>query len=156
MIEKHFTATVYILHEKSVLLLYHQKLNKWLPPGGHLEPNELPSDGARREALEETGLEVEFFHQENIWISRPNANSFARPYLCLLEEIPEYRGIPAHQHMDFVYAAKPKFTHATIRTDEAHPIKWFTLGEVENLSSEIEIFEETKETIRHLFQTFFV
>jgi ADP-ribose pyrophosphatase YjhB (NUDIX family) len=32
-----------------VLLVYHRKLAMWLPPGGHVEPNELPDDAAVRE-----------------------------------------------------------------------------------------------------------
>jgi 8-oxo-dGTP pyrophosphatase MutT (NUDIX family) len=39
-------------------MLKHKKLGKWLPPGGHIEPNELPDDAACREVLEETGLKV--------------------------------------------------------------------------------------------------
>lgn len=154
MLEKHFTATIYILYEEKVLLLFHKKLQKWLPPGGHLEANELPCDGAKREAYEETGLEVELITQENIWIQRPNAQSFERPYLCLLEEIPPHKETPAHQHMDFVYIARPKHTPPILQTDEDHLIRWFSLGEMENLESEVVIFEETKETIRHLFQAF--
>ncbi len=39
-----------------VLLHRHKRLGIWLQPGGHLDPGELPSDGAVRETLEETGL----------------------------------------------------------------------------------------------------
>jgi hypothetical protein len=49
---------------------------------------------------EETGLEIEIIMQENIWIERWNANSFPRPYLCLLEEIPARPDQPTHQHVD--------------------------------------------------------
>ena len=61
---RQFTATVYILHEFKVLLIFHRKLFKWLPPGGHVDENELPSDTAIREAREETGLEIELVSQE--------------------------------------------------------------------------------------------
>jgi ADP-ribose pyrophosphatase YjhB (NUDIX family) len=52
--KKQYTATVFILQDDKVLLIYHKKLKKWLPPGGHLEEGELPSAGAIREAKEET------------------------------------------------------------------------------------------------------
>ena len=154
MLEKQFTATIYIIHNHQILLLFHKKLQKWLPPGGHLDPNELPCECAKREALEETGLEVEFITQENIWISQHNAKSFERPYLCLLEEIPAYKGVPAHQHIDFVYLGKPAASDPKISTQEEHPIRWFTLEDIEKLESELEIYEETKEMARHLFQAF--
>src|SRR6185437_245535 len=87
-LERHFTATAYILENGRALLLKHPKLGKWLPPGGHVEPNETPPECAKREAREETGLRVELIPQENLWLNYSNAASFERPYLCLLENIP--------------------------------------------------------------------
>jgi len=69
----------------------HPKLKKWLPPGGHVEENESPPEAATREVKEETGLEITFIKQENIWIEKWNAKSFERPFLCLTEEIPPLR-----------------------------------------------------------------
>src|SRR5688572_11893005 len=105
--ERQFTASVYILDQDRVLLIYHRKLQKWLQPGGHIDPNEIPSEAAIREALEETGLEVEIIPQENVWVNHWNAKSFERPFLCQLQEIPEHKGQPAHQHVDFQYLARP-------------------------------------------------
>ncbi len=105
--ERQFTATVYIFHEKKVLLHKHEKLGKWLPPGGHIEANETPPEAARREVFEETGLEITFLEQENLKISAYNGVSFERPFLCLLENIPAHNDQPAHQHMDFIYLATP-------------------------------------------------
>lgn len=142
--DREFTATVYIIENEHVLLIFHKKLAKWLPPGGHMEANETPPETARREVLEETGLEIEFITQENVWIDRWNAKSIERPYLCLLEEIPQYRDRPAHQHIDFVYVGRPT---GGIKHDDA---KWFTLEDVEAMEGDEDIFEETRHTIRHL------
>lgn len=150
---KEFTATAYILHDHKVLLLYHRKMQKWLPPGGHMEPNETPPEAVRREVLEETGLEIEFLTQENIWLNHWNANSFERPYFCLLEEIPAYGDMPAHQHMDMIYVAKPLNLSHKLETDEL--VQWFNLEELEILKPDIEIFNETKNAIRHLLHSFF-
>lgn len=46
--------------EPRLLLIKHARLAKWLPPGGELEPGETPLEAARRELLEETGLEGTF------------------------------------------------------------------------------------------------
>lgn len=145
--KRHFTATVYLLKGDQVLLLFHPKLKKWLPPGGHIEANESPPMAAQREVLEETGLEFIFIHQENIWIDRWNAKSFERPYLCLMEEIPEHNGVPAHQHMDFIYLGKPIGNKGPVSDG---PICWFTLEEIEALKDDKEIFVETKEVLRTL------
>ncbi len=144
---RQFTATAYIIQEGRVLLLLHPKFSRWLPPGGHLEENETPVEAMHREVMEETGLEVEIIEQENIKVDFWNAKSILRPYLCLLEEFPAYKDKPAHQHIDFIYLTKPK-TENPLPND----VKWFTLEEVESLSFE-EIFEETKQTIRHLLCT---
>ncbi|MCB1110842.1 MAG: NUDIX domain-containing protein [Chlamydiia bacterium] len=142
--ERHFTTSVYIIHEQQVLLLLHPKLKKWLPPGGHIEANESPPEAARREVKEETGLEIAWIKQENIWIQRWNAVSFERPYLCLIEEIPEYKNTPAHQHLDFIYLAEPVGDPTPLSCD---PIRYFSLSEVDALESDVDIFAETQEVI---------
>src|SRR5579864_698838 len=142
--EKHFTATAYIIDQGKVLLLMHPKLKKWLPPGGHIEENETPPECAKREAQEETGLEIELIEQENLWLNFWNASSIERPYLCLLENIPAHGDKPAHQHIDMIYLAKP------LRGTLMEGVRWFSLEEVEKLTDEEEIFAETKTTIRHL------
>ena len=143
-IHKHFTATAYILSENKILLLPHPKLKKWLPPGGHVEPDETPSECAKRETLEETGLEIEIIPQENIWIEASNATSLERPYMCLLENIPPFGDMPFHQHIDFIYVARP------LKGELLPDVRWFSLEELDLLIEEEEIFLETKKTIRHL------
>ena len=147
---KHFTVTAYILENKKTLLIYHKKLEKWLPPGGHLEENETPPEGARREVHEETGLEVEFIKQENIWLDYWNAKSFERPYLCLLENIPAHGSQPAHQHIDLIYLARP--IGGMLREDfqKQGLLRWWTLEEVRQLKKDVEIFGETLKTLEHL------
>lgn len=141
--QRQFTATVYIFHEGKVLLHLHKKLGKWLPPGGHLEPNETPPEAARREAREETGLEIAFIEQENLKFAGPNAVSFERPFLCLLENVPAYQDQPAHQHMDLIYLARP------LELKEVQGgFRWFRYEELQ----EIELFADTAEVLRLLLK----
>jgi len=151
--QKQFTATVYILKEDKVLLLMHPKLKKWIPPGGHIEPNELPSECAKREALEETGLIVDLIKDENVWVERWNASSFERPWLCLLENIPPYGSQPAHQHIDFIYLGRPIGGTITEEHLAQTAIRWFTLEEVLSLAPDQEIFLETQQTLQKVFST---
>lgn len=147
---RQFTTSVYIIDNDRVLLIQHKKLNKWLPPGGHLESNETPPEAARREVKEETGLDICFVAQENVWVQRWNASSFERPYMCLLEEIPPFQDQPAHQHVDFVYLAKPIGGELLHNEEETHAIRWFSLEEIENMIPDDEIFEETQQVLKHL------
>jgi len=148
--KREFCATVYIIEDDKFLLIFHRKLQKWLPPGGHVDPNETPPDCAKREAFEETGLHVKLLKQENLWIEDWNANSFERPFMCLLEEIPQYGEQPAHQHMDMVYVGTP--VGGTIKRNESEieDIKWFTLDEIQRLDEGTEIYSETKNSVREI------
>jgi 8-oxo-dGTP pyrophosphatase MutT (NUDIX family) len=145
--KKEFTASVYLIENQKVLLIYHEKLQKWLPPGGHLEQDETPAEAGRREVMEETGFEIEYILQENLSLSYANATSIERPYLCLLEEIPPYQHHSAHQHIDFVYVAKPLQQLGPA----SHHLRWFTWEDLQQLIAEVDIFEETKQVIQHLF-----
>jgi 8-oxo-dGTP pyrophosphatase MutT (NUDIX family) len=51
-------SSVYCVHRKRVLLIFHKKLQVWLPPGGHVEPNETSAQAAHREFEEECGVPV--------------------------------------------------------------------------------------------------
>lgn len=149
--EKQFTASVYIIEENKALLLFHPKLKKWLPPGGHVETNELPTECAKREAFEETGLTVELIKDEHLWVSRWSAESFERPWLCLLENIPPHGNQEAHQHIDFVYLGRPIGGSITEEHHAQHPIRWFSLEEILSLQPDQEIFVETQQTLQTIF-----
>ncbi|MFT3855680.1 MAG: NUDIX domain-containing protein [Ilumatobacteraceae bacterium] len=45
---------------RQILLVNHRDAQRWLPTGGHVEPDEHPADTASRELLEELGLSPEF------------------------------------------------------------------------------------------------
>ncbi|NDD57698.1 MAG: NUDIX domain-containing protein [Chlamydiae bacterium] len=152
--EKHFTATAYILKEGKTLLVFHKKLQKWLPPGGHVEVDELPNECAIREAKEETGLDVKILPQENLWLHFANASSFERPYLCLLEEIPAFGNTLAHKHIDMIYITTPCAGKEDEILLSEGKIRWFNQEELSHLKPEIEIYTETLTTLVHLFEQF--
>ncbi len=126
--ERHHTATAYVVAGGRTLLLWHQKLRMWLPPGGHLEPNEDPVQGAMREALEESGLPVEVIAPADLLaVHRPLV--LAPPAVILIEDIVR-DDQPFHQHIDHVY-----FTVALADVDFGAPIphgehRWFSREEL--------------------------
>jgi 8-oxo-dGTP pyrophosphatase MutT (NUDIX family) len=97
---RHFTVAVFVVFEGKVLLHRHRKLGMWLPPGGHIERDELPDDAAVREVLEETGVEVELVGERREDVTDPV--QLHRPAGVQLENIG-----PGHQHIDLIYFAKP-------------------------------------------------
>ncbi|MDQ3910454.1 MAG: NUDIX domain-containing protein [Actinomycetota bacterium] len=97
---RHFTVAVFAAWEGKVLLHRHRKLNMWLPPGGHIEQDELPDEAAVREVFEETGLWVDLVGERREDVSDPI--QLHRPAGVQLENIG-----PGHQHIDLIYFAKP-------------------------------------------------
>lgn len=149
--QRQFVATVYIFAEQRVLLIYHRKLQKWLGAGGHLDANELPSEAAIREAIEETGIEVELLSDEHVWVECWNAKSIPRPYLCLLEEIPSFGDQPAHQHIDNIYIGRAIGGEEKINHRETDGLRWFSWEEIQGLKEDQEIFVETKSVLKSIF-----
>lgn len=148
--EKHFTASVYILDKECALFIFHPKFQKWLPPGGHVEPNESPADAAKREVLEETGLTIEWLRDERAWIETENARSFERPFACLAEDVPAKDASPSHQHLDFIYVAKPLSARPPL---EIHRVKWLPFDMILSPSSTIATFPDTKEMLRAILSS---
>jgi 8-oxo-dGTP pyrophosphatase MutT (NUDIX family) len=122
--ERHHTATAYVVSAGRTLLLWHSKLAMWLPPGGHLERNEDPVQGALREALEESGLEVQVIPPADL-LECSGPAILPPPAVILVEDIVR-ADQPFHQHIDHVY-----FTAATNAVDFGAPIphgahRWVT------------------------------
>lgn len=102
-VSRDFTVAVFVLHLDHVILHRHPKLGIWLPPGGHIEPNELPDEAAIREVAEESGLEIELVGERGIGIDYPGQPvQLVRPEGIQLEFIG-----PGHQHIDLIYFARP-------------------------------------------------
>jgi 8-oxo-dGTP pyrophosphatase MutT (NUDIX family) len=97
---RHFTVAVFVVSRGAVLLHRHRKLGMWLPPGGHIERDELPDDAAVREVYEETGIEVELVGERRDDVEDPV--QLHRPAGVQLENIG-----PGHQHIDLIYFARP-------------------------------------------------
>lgn len=52
-----------------ILLVDHKKAERWIPPGGHVEPDEDPQETVKREAQEELGIEVDFFSNAPLFLT---------------------------------------------------------------------------------------
>lgn len=142
--EKQWTATLVLIEEGEVLLVYHQKLRKWVPPGGHVEPNEFIQEAALRETKEEVGLDAEILSDEHLFVDQPNAKSMARPFLIQLEEIPPYQDQPAHQHVDAIFVGRVIGDPTPRGSEDA---RWWAIDELEDLLEHELLFQETYDVI---------
>ena len=98
---RHFTATAFVVNDASIALHWHRKVKAWLPPGGHIEPNEDPVQAVLREALEETGLECEVVPTGDR-LSLEYPTQVDAPYTIMIEDIHDpVQGF--HCHIDMIY-----------------------------------------------------
>ncbi len=117
---RHFVATAFVVYEDAVLLHWHRKIQAWLPPGGHLEPNEDPVQAALRETLEETGIEVDILPTTSA-LPIDDPVQLAPPFTIQVEDIPD-DGEGEHQHIDFIYFTVPKSEPFSVPSGW----RWFT------------------------------
>lgn len=133
-----FTVATFVVHAGRVLLLFHRRLGKWLPPGGHIEADELPDEAAVREVWEEAGIAIELVGERALAIDSPR--QLVRPQGIQLEPI-----APGHEHIDLVYFARPAGeTRLAPNEQESVHIGWFGPGELAALplTDEIRLWVE--------------
>lgn len=116
----HVTCTSVVLSPDrgSVLLIWHKKLERWLLPGGHVEPE----DGtvwaaARREVDEETGVKLD----DRVVAALVNVD---------VHGIPARGADPYHLHHDLIFG----FVAADLavrESEETPQVRWCLAGELE-------------------------
>ncbi len=116
----HVTASAVVARPdgSAFLLVHHRRLDRWLQPGGHVEPDdESTLATALREAREETGIA-----------------SFETPldervFDLDVHPIPALRDRPAHIHYDLRYLATTLSDSAPSASDEVFGARWFALAD---------------------------
>lgn len=123
---RHFVTTVFVVHGNKIALHDHKKLDIYLPPGGHIDRDELPQVAAHREVYEETGLKVTLHPGDQELPSTEFSQPISYPNHLLLDDISYLEnGMPAHQHINLVYFAEADTAEITPQGDhEVSPSDW--------------------------------
>jgi 8-oxo-dGTP pyrophosphatase MutT (NUDIX family) len=109
----HFTASGFVLAPdgQSVLLILHRKLNRWLQPGGHVDPQDADLFAAAcREVREEVGIDRADLEWPGI-------------FDVDIHPIPARKAEPAHEHFDVRFLLRAQTT-AIDANDESHDAEW--------------------------------
>ena len=124
---RHFVATVYVVHDGATALHHHDKLDMWLPPGGHIDRDELPHEAAVREVREELGLDPDLIAPQES-IASETVESVPKPQHFLLEDINVCADGVGHQHVDFVFygAVESRDIAPAAGEQPATDWEWFT------------------------------
>jgi 8-oxo-dGTP pyrophosphatase MutT (NUDIX family) len=116
----HITCTGLVLSpaRDRILLVLHRRLQRWLLPGGHVEPDDpLIGDAGRREVVEETGA-----------ILRADS----APLLAGVDVhgIPPRRDEPFHLHHDLIFRFQA-VSETFRRSAEVREVAWCSVAEFE-------------------------
>jgi len=109
----HITCTALVLHpnRRRFLLMHHHRHRRWLLPGGHVEASDATlADAARREAIEETYVNIE-------------PGGPARLAGMDVHAIPARKGEPFHLHHDLIFVFEAN-SEEFVPTEEAPQVAW--------------------------------
>lgn len=119
----HLTASAFVTNGDGVLLIHHDRLGRWLQPGGHVEPDDADLEAAaRREVEEETtlaGLESMGLLDVDV------------------HEIPAAKGEPTHLHLDVRWAFRSDGNPAA--GDGVSAARWARLDELAGLGADASV-----------------
>lgn len=117
----HITGSAFILNDDldEALLILHKKYNKWVAPGGHVDPNENAQIASSREAGEEVGL-------TSLKLLKPEI--FDIDIHRIPAAIKNGKEEPEHWHFDVRYLYKAdKGCKIDINLDETNGYNWNNL-----------------------------
>jgi len=118
-------VTGFIFNESNeILLIHHNKLNLWLPVGGHIEQNETPDEALLREIKEETNLDVEIVGKTDIPLEGNVKANLARPFHVNVHSVGD------HDHCSLFYVCKKKEGSGLKINKELESFKWVPKGEL--------------------------
>ncbi|WP_250032375.1 NUDIX hydrolase [Paractinoplanes maris] len=135
MMVRHFTASAIVVQEdlKRVLLVHHNKIGKWLYPGGHVEPNQTPAETAIREVEEETGIRTRVLADTRS--HHPSVTRHPMPFAIIEVTADDRDGLGLHHHIDFVYVLRAVSTDIRIELDEVGLARWVPIDEISRLDT---------------------
>ena len=112
-----FVVTAFIVHVGKVLLIFHNRLQMWLPVGGHIDPGEDPEQALFREIGEETGLgrdDLQLLSAKPEMADTERTKFLPAPNFLDIHKISQ-----SHRHISMVYMVKAK-TDAVRLADDGH------------------------------------
>jgi 8-oxo-dGTP pyrophosphatase MutT (NUDIX family) len=115
----HVTASGIVVGVRGVVLHKHRRLQRWMQPGGHVDPGETPEQAVIRECTEETGLTV---------VHPPGGPR--------LVHVDVHEAAQDHIHLDLRYLVVAPDEDPSPPPQESQEVAWFTWEEAEDMADE--------------------
>lgn len=132
----HLVASAWIVNtaRTHALLLYHEKIGKWVQPGGHIEEEDFDIESAaRREVMEETGL--------------TDLKLCAPLFDIDVHVIPARGEEPAHSHYDIrVLFEVADSVAATYVHPNGEVVRFVALDDIRDLTTEESVLRMKRKT----------
>lgn len=120
-----FVVTVFPVHQGRVAFLFDALSGVLAAPSGHIRPEELPGQAARRIVLAQAGLPVELIGSATPdWVPA----FLPTPAGLMIESV-----TPTHEHICLVYFARPAAVFRPRLSQEMPHLRWFSADEVKSL-----------------------
>ena len=136
-VSRQYCASSYVIdfQNRKTLLMYNQKLKKWLQPGGHIEGLETPMEACIREAKEETGIDIKIIGPELVDEVQPVA---VERYVNSVGDM-----------IDIQYLSIP--LNREISSSENHSVSWM---DIDLLMEREDVDSEIKQKVHSLFRQY--
>ena len=118
--ELQIVVAAFIFNADKVLLIHHNKLNLWLPVGGHIDENETPDAAVLREAREEVGMDVEIIQTDDTPFCGNMKEKLCVPFHVSVHSVGD------HDHCCLNYVCKVKNAEVKAKSHELKNFQWFT------------------------------
>ena len=130
----HLTASAFVTDGEGVLVIHHDRLGRWLQPGGHVEPEDIGlMEAAMREVEEETMLR----ELEPIGLLDVDVH-----------EIPAAKGEPAHLHLDVRWGFTA--TGEPFAGDGVSDARWSRIDALEGLGADASVVRGATKLLDHV------
>lgn len=148
MVKNCIAPCCFVFKDNKTLLIEHKALGGvWLMPGGHLEENEIPTDGAVRETKEETGLDVRLIGNTG---TKSKSKKFTPlPIQITYTRVP-YKDRPEHYHFNMLYLGEPINPKQKLKAEYGLGIGWFT----EKEAVKLKMYVNVKSAIHTAFKAY--
>jgi hypothetical protein len=138
----HFTGSAVVIDPVTckILLTHHAKTHCWLQLGGHCDGVQDPFFTAWQEAYQESGLKLITPVDGAIFDLNP-------------DEVPEYRGLPAHVHKDVCYLFYADSSKGFVKSDESLALAWADLDKVDDYTQSKSVIRLAAKALAHIVRS---